>query len=111
MSPYSTTYDCPKCERRIVRELSYIDPQLYSEPSKARVSTRLLCPQCLSIHEFTYRIKISKKDKTASLNTLTFKCNGRKVDKRLRLNVKEQPLTTQQDTKSGNSPVGEMKNE
>ncbi len=81
---YTITYLCPQCEKRINRNVQYLDPNLFTKPSKAKVTIGLWCNNCNAKHELTFSIK-KLKDKKLRITTHYFKCGEIGYNKRLRL--------------------------
>jgi hypothetical protein len=78
------TYTCPVCERRIDRDVDYIDPTLFKNPEEACVTIYTWCPKCSAIHEYCISINVQKNGEYR-ISTSFFLCNKEKVNRRLRL--------------------------
>lgn len=82
------TYKCPKCSRKITRDIDYPEYEQFVDPKNTSITISSWCPRCGSTH--TYDISISKnKKETYRIRTSYFLCDGERENCRLKLKESE----------------------
>lgn len=79
------TYKCPKCNRKIVRDINYPDYEDFVDPKKTEITISTWCPRCGATHIYSVSINPSKQIEKYRIRTHHFLCEGERVSCRLKI--------------------------